>query len=294
MQARVTAYPPEQAAIVCTARLGERMRIGRAQDNDLHLEHASVSRVHAELPGFDTGWQLRDLDSKNGTFVDDRPAEVAALDRACRVRFGEVHCAFDLLSDADLSAEVLARAARHTAATAHAARLEHLVRFNDLLDASLGSVLELSQCERGFLLLADGDDFIVRSSQVLNPSTLSDRALAGTVGAVRRALERRRPVVANDVAHDTFLATHGALPSNHPQALLCVPLCAGDRTLGAIYADRTIAGPAITMHDLELLQAFAEHAALWIAARHATEAALREADIAPRWSRIVASQGEDA
>jgi GAF domain-containing protein len=111
---------------------------------------------------------------------------------------------------------------------------------------------------------------------------------------VRRALERRRPVVANDVAHDTFLATHGALPSNHPQALLCVPLCAGDRTLGAIYADRTIAGPAITMHDLELLQAFAEHAALWIAARHATEAALREADIAPRWSRIVASQGEDA
>ena len=56
---------------------------------------------------------------------------------------------------------------------------------------------------------------------------------------------------------------------------------------------------AITTLDLELLQAFAEHAAVWIAARHAKEQLAQDRlaqqpDVAPRWSRIVAAQAEVA
>jgi hypothetical protein len=294
MQARLIAYPPEQAAIVRTARPGERLRIGRAPDNELHLDHPSVSRAHAELLGFDAGWQLRDIGSKNGTFVEGRLATDLTLTRPCWLRFGDVHCEFGLLSVEELAAEEQGRVARRTAATAHTARLEKLTRFGDLLDASLRSVLELSQCERGFLLLAQGDDFQVRSTQALDPVALPDRAFSGSVGAVRRALAERRAIVANDIAHDAFLSNRDSVVGQGLRALVCVPLLDGDRTLGAIYADRTSTGPAITTLDLELLQAFAEHAAVWIAARRATEQLVQQADAAPRWSRIVAAQAEVA
>jgi hypothetical protein len=98
----------------------------------------------------------------------------------------------------------------------------------------------------------------------------ADRAFSGSVGAVRRALQERRPVVANDIAHDAFFAGRASVVSHQLRALVCLPLFEGDRTLGAIYADRTDAGPPITTLDIELLQAFAEHAAVWIAARRAT------------------------
>ena len=298
MQARLIAYPPEQAAIIRTARPGERVRIGRGADNELVLQHASISRQHAELLGFDTGWQLRDIGSKNGTFVEGSPAEVAALTRPCWLRFGDVHCEFGLLSDEQLAAEEQGRAERRSAATAHTARLEHL-ELGDLLDASLRSILELSQCERGFVLLAEDDDFSVRCSQALDPALLPDRAFSGSVGAVKRALAERRAVVANDVAHDAYLAQRDSVIAHGLRALLCLPLLEGDRTLGAIYADRIGAGPAITTLDLELLQAFAEHAAVWIAARHAKEQLAQDRlaqqpDVAPRWSRIVAAQAEVA
>ena len=295
MQARLIAYLPDQAAVVRTARPGERLRVGRAPDNDLRLEHASVSRTHAEVLGFESGWHLRDLGSKNGSFVDGKPAHGdVALTRPGWLRFGDVHCEFGLLSALDLAEEDAHRLARRTAATAHTARLEQCADLGDLLDASLRSVLDLSQCERGFLLLAQGDDFRVRSSQALDAAALPERAFSGSVGAVRRALSERRAVVANDITQDIHLAARESVVAHGLRALVCLPLVEGDRTLGAIYADRTGAGPAITTLDLELLQAFAEHAAVWIAARRATEQLAAASDGAPRWSRIVAAQAEVA
>lgn len=295
MQARLIAFLPDQPAVVRTARPGECLRIGRAPDNDLRLDHPSVSRAHAELLGFDSGWSLRDLGSKNGSFVDGQPVRAdVSLFRPGWLRFGDIHCEFGLLSAEALAAEDAGRLARRTAVTAHTARLERITHLGDLLDSSLRSVLDLSQCERGFLLLADGDDFRVRSSQHLDAARLPDAAFSGSVGAVRRAIEGRRAIVANDITADAHLAARESVIAHGLRALLCLPLFDGDRMLGAIYADRTGAGPAITTLDLELLQAFAEHAAVWIAARRATEQLAQAADNAPRWSRIVAAQAEVA
>ncbi|MDX2091104.1 MAG: FHA domain-containing protein [Kofleriaceae bacterium] len=44
--------------------------VGRNHDGQLVLLAASVSREHAELRQTDTGWTVRDLGSRNGTFVD--------------------------------------------------------------------------------------------------------------------------------------------------------------------------------------------------------------------------------
>ncbi|KGQ18583.1 FHA domain-containing protein [Lysobacter dokdonensis DS-58] len=295
MQARLIAFLPDQAAIVRTARPGETLRIGRAQDNDLRLDHPSVSRAHAQLIGSDSGWLLRDLGSKNGSYVDGRAVlGDVALAKPGWLRFGDIHCELGLLSALDLAEEDAHRLARRTAATAHTAQLERLTNLGDLLDASLRSVLDLSQCERGFVLLAQGDDFRVRSSQALDAGALPDRAFSGSVGAVRRALDERRAVVANDIASDAELAARHSIVSQGLRTLLCLPLFEGERTLGAIYADRTGPGPAITTLDVELLQAFAEHAAVWIAARRATEQLAQAGDAAPRWSRIVAAQAEVA
>src|SRR5258708_5742779 len=50
--------------------IGARCRIGRSHDGDLVVLTGSVSREHAELTRGDAGWTVRDLGSRNGTFVD--------------------------------------------------------------------------------------------------------------------------------------------------------------------------------------------------------------------------------
>jgi hypothetical protein len=65
--------------------------IGRRADNSLVIDDSYVSASHAEMM-FDQGaWWLVDLDSRNGTFVNERP--VRARTRIVRgdvVQFGRV------------------------------------------------------------------------------------------------------------------------------------------------------------------------------------------------------------
>jgi GAF domain-containing protein len=154
-------------------------------------------------------------------------------------------------------------------------------------------VVELAQCERGFVLLAKGDDFVVRASLALDPQRLSARSFSGSVGAIRRALLERHSVVANDIGRDPWLAGRASVISAGLNALVALPMLDGDRPLGAIYADRVRPGPAITTLDLELLEAFAETAALWIAARRNSDLLSGEHDAdLPNWQAIVAAHGE--
>ncbi|MGV8942100.1 MAG: GAF domain-containing protein [Lysobacter sp.] len=305
MLARLIAYPPDEAAAIRLIRPGEALRIGRVCEGDpaqnLVLNHPSVSRAHAELHGVDGRWRLTDLASKNGSHLNGVAIWDALLEQACWLRFGDVHCEFDLLTDAEAEAFERDRHGRRHVATAHTVRIEGLTRFDDLLDASLSAVLGLAHCERGFVLLEDGTDFVVSSSHSLEPASLASRSFSGSVGAVRRALDQRRAVVANDIGREAWLATRHSVAAAGLSALVCLPLMDDDRVLGVIYADRVAPGPAITTLDLELLQAFAENAAVWISARRTSEQlALQSGASAAEhtdrnyagWRRIVAAHSQ--
>ena len=62
--------------------------IGRDRDNDIVLDSDSVSRRHAKLEHRDGYFYVIDLDSTNGTFVNDEPepVNVASCARATRSR----------------------------------------------------------------------------------------------------------------------------------------------------------------------------------------------------------------
>ena len=291
MQACLTAYPPDQAAITCPLESGSTLRIGRTVDNGLRLDHPSISRAHAELHCADGGWRLRDLESKNGSFVDGIRVHETTLVRPSWLRLGDVYCEFTPLSEAEAALARAGQQTRRAQATARSARLEGTELLEDLLDASLRGVVELAQCQRGFVLLTQGERFAIRASLALDPSQLSARAFSGSVGAIRRALGERRSVVANDIGLDPWLAGRASVVAAGINALVCLPLLDGERALGAIYADRLHPGPAITTLDLELLEAFAETASLWIAARRTSELLAGESD-ALQWDEILAAHGD--
>jgi hypothetical protein len=290
MQARLIAYPPDQPAITRVVAATTPLTIGRGPDAGLRIDHPSVSRAHAVLRFADGQWRLRDLDSKNGSFVDGIRVQEVVLLRACWLRLGDVYCEFAPFDAAEAAAADAALRARRVSATA---RLEGVTRLEDLLEASLRGVVELAQCERGFILLAREHGFVVRASLALDPARLSAKTFSGSVGAVRRALAGKRSVVANDIGRDPWLANRASVAGAGLNALVALPLLDGDRALGAIYADRVRPGPAITDLDVELLEAFADTCALWIAARRDTALLSGEHDAqAPDWQTIVAAHGE--
>ena len=70
--------------------------IGRNPTNDAVIHEASVSSFHAELTAGEDGVRVRDLQSTNGTFVNDEPVTESPLQTGQVVQFGTVTFRLDV------------------------------------------------------------------------------------------------------------------------------------------------------------------------------------------------------
>ncbi len=68
--------------------------IGRGEECDTIIPHASISREHARVKKLKPGYVLFDLKSKNGTYVNGRPIVENLLKDGMAVRIGEVEFIF--------------------------------------------------------------------------------------------------------------------------------------------------------------------------------------------------------
>lgn len=69
--------------------------IGRSPDADIVLLDEKVSRIHCGVRLWDGDFYLKDLKSKNGTFVNGERVEVAKLRSNDRVRIGSTAFTFE-------------------------------------------------------------------------------------------------------------------------------------------------------------------------------------------------------
>jgi pSer/pThr/pTyr-binding forkhead associated (FHA) protein len=69
--------------------LHDRLRIGRADENELVLRDGRVSRSHARIVEADGGFAIEDLGSSNGTYLDGKPIRRARLLAGMKIVVGE-------------------------------------------------------------------------------------------------------------------------------------------------------------------------------------------------------------
>ncbi len=73
-----------------------RNTLGRAPTNDFGIPDASVSSFHCEIEVSESGVLVRDLQSTNGTFIDDRPVTEEVLPQGQILQLGTVTFCLEL------------------------------------------------------------------------------------------------------------------------------------------------------------------------------------------------------
>jgi phosphoserine phosphatase RsbU/P len=290
----LVSFPDGRTQVV---RLEEdRWSVGRSGDNDLgYPDDSGLSRQHLVFERDGHGWTVRDLGSKNGTFLNDvrvqskqaltagdriTASQLRFLFQPAKVAIPQVSVVFDqtktdlpskqtvstsldhLISSQTLVAEPGKGQASEQwksalAAFLRAGRELSLGRpLPELFNVILDLSIEAVGAERGVLLTLEGEQLVAQASR-------GDAFRISTT--VRdRVLHEKTSLLIRNVQDEEALRAMHSIVSQGVHALMAAPLQTDDRVIGLIYVDTSHWLPEFTGDDLNLLTAMANVAAIRI------------------------------
>lgn len=266
MPARLTIYPADRPAEQVTLEPAREYLIGRGPDCDLRFDDDRLSRRHARLALRGAAWRFEDQGSKNGTALAGRAPSETTLRDGDWISFGGLLARFSEPAAESLAAEGERERSRWADTVDRGRRLDPRAGLDALLRQVLDAAMALAGAERGFVMLraAEGEPLAVRVQSGGIAPAAGELDFPGSRGALARTLASGEPVVASDVSADTLLGAQPSVVAGQIRALACLPLRAGPDVRGLLYLDSRTPGKVFTKLDVEILEAFAAHAALVI------------------------------
>jgi len=268
------------------------VRIGRDPSNSLAISDLSLSRRHCVLARKSDEYTLRDLDSRNGTFVNGRVISEKQLNHGDQISVGESVLVFLLKEDPEEAAvhgvefddrltqataqirpqDVLylqperilrelpaaSRLGRNLNVLLKISRVVHSISDLDQLQAQiLELIFEVVPAERGAILL-DGKGNEKFSSLFAHPGPAKGAEPVRVSRTItRQVMDQGVAILGADVPGSGGLSGVDSLLSFKVRSLLCVPLTVFRRVLGCIYLDTTSPATRFDRDHLELVASIA-------------------------------------
>ena len=266
--------------------------IGRDASNGIAVIDPSVSRKHCAFVGRDGKFQVRDLDSRNGTLVNGIVVQEQWLQHGDEIAAGDSSFLFLLeeedgpgpgrveFEDGQRTAETTVidpkdvvylqpdRLLRELPATSHVARnlnallkisrIVHAIRdLDDLQGQLLDLIFEVVPAGRGAILLADREGHQFNSLFGRTRQTAQAQLVNVSRTVARQVLEQGIAILGTDVPSSGDLRAVESLVASHVRSLLCVPLTVFQRVIGCIYLDSNTLGSRLNEEHLQLVTAIA-------------------------------------
>ncbi len=295
--------------------------IGRAATSDIPVLDSTISRRHAEIAVEGRQVLVRDLGSRNGTFVNGNRVSEVRLAAGDVVAFGEVRFRLEDLAPppaAESSAPsrgtttirrpvhgskgTLASALRTSdfagrqvkaQADRQAERLKTLLQVSTYFNAAKSVDALLDKIAESCFRIFDVDRVSIllgNTAETLAPKVALDKTGRPLADQVPRSITRAAytdlvAIQSDNASGDARLAGESVLVQ-HVHSAICVPLSGTEhRALGVLYVDSQITTHRFGEDDLDFLIAFSTLAAVAIENSQFSERSRREALIRSNFER---------
>ena len=263
---------------------GEPQSIGR--DGDIQILDTAASRKHAEIFTLGDMLFIRDLDSRNGTFVNDaKIAKETPLRIGDRVRIGasllvcsetvEGEHTVEFVHDEPVSNTVeikLGETAAKVVGGAEAAtdksalgrlfamyEVARILGSETTLPGVVDKVLDLAMASARptycYIFIRDEAGGNLKPRVWRDPMQLKRRQISKSI--VMRAMQLRHSILTADAAADTRFSQSDSVVIGEVRSVICAPLVARDRINGVIYMGRDTVSNPFTDDDLALVTGIA-------------------------------------
>jgi sigma-B regulation protein RsbU (phosphoserine phosphatase) len=139
------------------------------------------------------------------------------------------------------------------------------IELDDVLDRVMDMALDITQAERGFLIMFDKvGELHMKVTRNMNQDILTTEENRASTTIVNRVLEEGKSVYTNDAQLDKRFNTAASIMELNLRTIICSPLRIKDNIIGAIYVDNRMIEDDFMQQSLPLIETLADNAAIAI------------------------------
>lgn len=258
----------------------DEVSIGRDPANNIVIADGSVSRRHCLIRKRDDHYRILDLDSHNGTFINEIPARERFLEHGDRIKVGSSLLLFlqheiesspspnaVQLEDYVLKTDTAIRFHTEDNLNLMARDLNVLMRISLAINSVWGLnslerdlfelILEVIPAQSGAILLVKENTNQFSSVFGLNRSPEPAQPVRLSRTIIGQVLREGVGILSNDVLENEQYVGTESLISAGVQSVICVPLALLGRVIGAIYLETCDPNVRFEKSHLQLITAIA-------------------------------------
>jgi transcriptional regulator with GAF, ATPase, and Fis domain len=264
--------------------------IGRALGNDVAVPSPELSETHAQILFDGRDFNLEEIDKQGEILVNGKKKRRTRLVHGDRLVLGDAEFAFSMFDEPahhprttippGTGAALVADPKRSTTSLQlsglrklfeFSEKLMTMKKLDDLLEAMLDAVIEVTGAEKGLILLMDGVDGaapgsenkpLIRASRHVKHESITDTAGVISDSIVRQVLDTGRAVIVSDALTDSQFGKSESVLALRLSSVMCAPLVAQGHVSGAMYVGNDRVKGLFDRSQLDVLSIFAGQASL--------------------------------
>ncbi len=269
--------------------------IGKALGNDVTIKASGVADHHIQIVFDGRDFILEEIDRDADIAINGKKKRRARLVHNDRIQLGSqtggAELAFSMFAesikrpptDDEPENKAAVGGSNEIAGVrklyAFSEKLINRKNVDELLEAMLDDVIDLTHAQKGFLILVDGADvvpepkaspssqppekkLVVRAARNVRQEAITNAEGAISDSIVRQVVHSGRAVIVSDALADTTFGQSESVIAMKLSSVMCAPLVSQGEVIGALYVGNDKVKHLFDRTQLELLGIFASQASL--------------------------------
>jgi transcriptional regulator with GAF, ATPase, and Fis domain len=241
--------------------------LGKGQDVDVVLPDPLLADTHAHIHFDGRDFNISTTEKDAEMHVNGRRRNKHRLAQDDRVRLGAAELEFSLFDEPvtdETAAKTMAELNSYRKLFEFSQKLMAEYEVSSLLDQLMDVLIQVSNADKGFVVLMESGEPVVKVARNLRRETISDAVSHLSDSILAKVIESRKALIVSDALSDAQFKNSLSVVNLRLTSVMCVPLLERGNLIGVIYVGNDHVAQLFDESSLEVLTIFAAQASLLI------------------------------
>jgi transcriptional regulator with GAF, ATPase, and Fis domain len=239
--------------------------LGKGEEVDVVLPDPMLADTHAHIHFDGRDFNIAVVDRDGEIHINGRRRTKHRLTQEDRIRIGSAELEFSLYDEPvtdDNAARTMAELSSYRRLFDFSQKLMASYDLPTLLDQLLDVVVQVTTADKGFIVLMESGEPVVKVARNLRRETISDAVSHLSDSILAKVVETRKALIVSDALSDAQFKNSLSVMNLKLTSVMCVPLLERGNLIGLIYVGNDNVRQLFDEASLEILTIFASQASL--------------------------------